>query len=136
MHVSEWRKSISGTIVNTVSAATVVERGANKVLANDLLLTDVATIVSPRYTPLHPATPNHPMKITEETLWSFIDGDLPADEAAAVSVAIAEDEEISNTYLALLEQHDQFKSFFKKRQQEQGAQSFSTILGRFGSYVN
>ncbi len=70
------------------------------------------------------------MKITEETLWSFIDGELPSDEALIVSQAIAEDEAISNLYLELLEQHDQFRNFFKVRQAEQGAKSFSMLLGK------
>lgn len=76
------------------------------------------------------------MEITEETIWSFIDGELPAEEAEAVSTAIANDEKVSNLYLELLEQHDQFRTFFQKRQQEQGAKSFSTILGKLSTHVN
>ena len=76
------------------------------------------------------------MKMTEETIWSFIDGDLSPEESDAVSTAIANDEEVSNLYLELLEQHDQFRTFFQKRQEEQGAKSFSTILGKMGSHIN
>lgn len=76
------------------------------------------------------------MKITEEHIWSFIDGELGPEEADAVSTAIANDEQVSNLYLELLEQHDQFRTFFKKRQAEQGAKSFSTILGDMQSHVN
>ena len=76
------------------------------------------------------------MKITEEVLWRFIDKDLTPEESEVVSQAIADDEVVSNLYLELLEQHDQFKGFFQQRQREQGSTSFTTLLGKLGAYSN
>ena len=74
------------------------------------------------------------MKITEEVLWRFIDDDLTPEETELVSAAIAKEEVVSNLYLELLEQHDQFRGFFQKRQSEQGAASFKTLLGRLETH--
>ena len=76
------------------------------------------------------------MKITEELLWRFIDKDLNDAEEQEVSRAIAEDEEVGNLYLELLETHDQFASFFKDKQRAQGATSFSTMLGTMRNIAN
>ncbi len=76
------------------------------------------------------------VEITEELLWRFIDGDLPDEEEDLVAEAIADDEVIGNLYLELLETHDQFAGFFKDRQKEQGATSFSTMLGTMNDTAN
>ena len=76
------------------------------------------------------------MKITEELLWRFIDKDLTPEEEDAVTHAIADDEEVGNLYLELLETHDQFASFFKDKQRAQGATSFTTMLGTMRNIAN
>lgn len=76
------------------------------------------------------------MKITEELLWRFIDKDLGPSEVEIVSRAIAEDEEVGNLYLQLLETHDQFANFFQDKQKAQGATSFKTMLGTMRNISN
>ena len=76
------------------------------------------------------------VEITEELLWRFIDNDLTDEEEDAVAAAIADDEATGNLYLELLETHDQFAGFFKAHQKEQGATSFSTMLGTIKDIAN
>ena len=76
------------------------------------------------------------MQITEELLWRFIDKDLSEAQELEVSRAIAEDEEVGNLYLQLLETHDQFADFFKDKQRAQGATSFTTTLGTMRNIAN
>ncbi len=77
-----------------------------------------------------------PNEITEELLWRFIDNDLTDAEEDAVSAAIADDEATGNLYLELLETHDQFAGFFKDHQKQQGATSFTTMLGTMKDISN
>ena len=83
-----------------------------------------------------PALKSLPVKITEELLWRFIDKDLSLAEERDVQRAIADDEEVGNLYLELLETHDQFASFFRDKQRAQGATSFSTMLGTMRNIAN
>lgn len=76
------------------------------------------------------------MEITEELLWRFIDGDLSDEEEEIVAAAIADEDEVSNLYLELLETHDSFSNFFKTHQAAQGATSFSTMLGKMKDISN
>ncbi len=86
--------------------------------------------------PEAPEPQRDPKEITEELLWRFIDNDLTDEEEDAVTAAIADDEATGNLYLELLETHDQFAGFFKDHQKEQGATSFSTMLGKMKDIAN
>ena len=55
------------------------------------------------------------MRITEQLLWQYIDGECTREQCEAVERALEADEQVAATFEKLMNFHKQFQGFFKQR---------------------